>query len=547
MKGNDQNTKFIFITGGVVSGLGKGIISGAIGQILKKRNLKVFIQKMDPYINVDSGTMSPQQHGEVFVTQDGAETDLDLGHYERFLDENLSKKSNVTTGQIYKYVINQERKGAYLGETVQVIPHITNVIKKKILDIAVGYDIVIVEIGGTVGDIESLPFLESIRQIRYDVGFHNVLYIHNTLLPFLNKNDEIKTKPTQHSIKELRSLGIQPQILILRSEKVISSEIKQKISILCDVEKEAIFGNIDVDIIYQVIINLFDQRIDDFILDYFKIQNSTSFNVAPWNNLIQKIKNAKYKIKIGLVGKYVSVHDSYISIIEALKHASFGYNTQVDIKWIDAEKLNNENINSCLEDCHGILIPGGFGSRAIDGKLKAIEYARINNISVFGICLGMQLMVVEYSRNVLKLKNSHTAEINPKALNSVIVPKIKDNNLGGTLRLGSYPCHLDINSKAYEIFKQEIIHERYRHRYEMNSEYMELFQKDGNFIISGKNIKENLPVVIELKKHIWFIGVQFHPEFLSRPFRPHPLFKSFIYSSLEFYFKLKGEKIPIDK
>nr|QJI54817.1 CTP synthase [Candidatus Phytoplasma ulmi] len=542
MNNKTKDQKFIFITGGVVSGLGKGIIGAAVGQILKKRGLKVFMKKIDPYINIDSGTMNPIQHGEVFVTNDGAETDLDLGHYERFLDENLSRESNVTTGQVYQHVINKERQGEYLGQTIQVIPHITNEIKKRILEIKNtinDYDIIIVEIGGTVGDIESLPFLESIRQVRYDLGFHNTLYIHNTLIPYLKTSKETKTKPTQHSIKELRSLGIQPQILILRSEQTISAEMKKKISILCDVRENAIFENIDVDILYKIIVNLNEQKIDDFILDHFQIKNLKKSDISSWKNLIYKIENLKNKITIGLVGKYISVHDSYLSIIEALKHASYYNNTNIKIKWIDAENVNDKNIVSLLGDCHGILIPGGFGARAYQGKIEAIQYARINNIPIFGICLGMQLMVIEYARNVLKLDKANSTEIDINTPLPLITQKIKDRLLGGTLRLGLYSCCLKKNTKSYEIFQKEIIHERHRHRYEMNMEYISLFDKDDNFIISGMNNEEQLPEVIELKKHIWFIGVQFHSEFLSRPFKPHPLFKDFIRASLKFYLNIK--------
>lgn len=502
MNNKKKEQKFIFITGGVVSGLGKGIIGAAVGQILKKRGLKVFMKKIDPYINIDSGTMNPIQHGEVFVTNDGAETDLDLGHYERFLDENLSRESNVTTGQVYQHVINKERQGEYLGQTIQVIPHITNEIKKRILEIKSttnDYDIIIVEIGGTVGDIESLPFLESIRQVRYDLGFHNTLYIHNTLIPYLKSSKETKTKPTQHSIKELRSLGIQPQILILRSEQTISAEMKKKISILCDVRENAIFENIDVDILYKIIINLNEQKIDDFILDHFQIKNLKKSDISSWKNLIYKIENLKNKITIGLVGKYISVHDSYLSIIEALKHASYYNNTNIKIKWIDAENVNDKNIVSLLGDCHGILIPGGFGARAYQGKIQAIQYARINNIPIFGICLGMQLMVIEYARNVLKLDKVNSTEIDINTPLPLITQKIKDPLLGGTLRLGLYSCCLKKNTKSYEIFQKEIIHERHRHRYEMNMEYVSLFDKDDNFIISGINNEEQLPEVIELK------------------------------------------------
>ncbi|MGA0448007.1 MAG: CTP synthase [Candidatus Phytoplasma pyri] len=526
-----NNTKFIFITGGVISSLGKGITAASIGQILKNRGLKIFIQKFDPYINIDPGTMSPYQHGEVFVTNDGSETDLDLGHYERFLDENLSKESSITTGKIYKEIINKERKGLFLGNTVQVIPHITDEIKKRLF-IAAKFskaDILIVEVGGTVGDIESLPFLEAIRQMRYDCGYNNVLYIHNTLIPYLPSINEIKTKPTQHSIKELRSLGIQAQILVLRSHCSISENIKKKISSLCDVKKEAIFESLDVNILYQMIINLSNQGIDNFILKHFQLEKKIlSLDLSCWKKLISRIENLKKNINIGLVGKYVQLHDAYLSIVEALKHAGYFYDVNINIKWIDAENINKKNVQIILEKCDGILVPGGFGSRATNGKLIAIKYARENNIPFFGICLGMQLAVIEYARNVLNLKNADSTEINEKTSEPVIKPKIDSLNLGGTLRLGLYKCNLKLNSKIFNIYQNEIIYERHRHRYEMNSKYIKLFEKNENFIISGFYNKENLPEIIELKNHIWFIGVQFHPEFLSRPLRPHPLFKNFI-------------------
>ncbi|WP_334330772.1 CTP synthase [Candidatus Phytoplasma prunorum] len=526
-----NNTKFIFITGGVISSLGKGITAASIGQILKNRGLKIFIQKFDPYINIDPGTMSPYQHGEVFVTNDGSETDLDLGHYERFLDENLSKESSITTGKIYKEIINKERKGEYLGNTVQVIPHITDEIKKRLFKAAEfsKADILIVEVGGTVGDIESLPFLEAIRQMRYDCGYHNVLYIHNTLIPYLPSIKEIKTKPTQHSIKELRSLGIQAQILILRSHSSISENIKKKISSLCDVEKEAIFESLDVNILYQMIINLSNQGIDNFILKHFQLEKKIIYlDLSCWQKLILRIQNLKKNINIGLVGKYVQLQDAYLSIVEALKHAGYFYDVKINIKWINSENINKKNVQIILEKCDGILVPGGFGSRATNGKLIAIKYARENNIPFFGICLGMQLAVIEYARNVLNLKDADSTEINEKTSFPVIKPKIDNLNLGGTLRLGLYKCNLKLNSKIFNIYKNEIIYERHRHRYEMNSKYIKLFEKNKNFIISGFYNKENLPEIIELKNHIWFIGVQFHPEFLSRPLRPHPLFKNFI-------------------
>ncbi|WP_017191984.1 CTP synthase [Poinsettia branch-inducing phytoplasma] len=536
MNKNKKQPKFIFVTGGVVSGLGKGIIASSIGQILKQRGLKVFMKKFDPYINVDSGTMSPNQHGEVFVTNDGAETDLDLGHYERFLDENLSRESNVTTGQIYQSVINKERKGEYLGKTIQVIPHITNEIKYRILTIAqnADYDIIIIEIGGTVGDIESLPFLESIRQMRYDLGFHNVLYLHNTLIPYLKSSNETKTKPTQHSVKELRSLGIQPQILILRSEKIITPEMKQKISILCDVQKKAIFDNTDVDILYKIILNLHGQKIDDFILDHFQIKNVPVSDLSQWKQLIHKIEHLKRTITIGLVGKYIDSHDAYLSIEESLKHASYTHDVKVEIKWIDAEYLTNDNIQKQLNTCDGILLPGGFGFRAVEGKIKAVKYARENDIPFFGICFGMQIAVIEYARNVLKLEQANSSEVDPKTPYPVITQKIYNTQLGGSLRLGLYPSELKKDSRSYAIYQQEVIKERHRHRYEMNLEYLPLFDKDPYFNVSGFNQEEKVPEIVELKNHFWFVGVQFHPEFLSRPLKPHPLFKDFIKFAIKY-------------
>lgn len=516
-----KETKFIFITGGVVSGLGKGIIASVLGQILKKRGFKIFMQKLDPYINVDSGTMSPFQHGEVFVTTDGAETDLDLGHYERFLDENLTKLSNITTGQIYKSVISKEREGKYLGKTVQVIPHITNEIKNKILQTSFShdYDIIIVEIGGTVGDIESLPFLESIRQIRHDLGIQNTIYIHNTLVPFLKTSKEIKTKPTQHSIKELRSLGIQPQILVLRSEKKISSDIKKKISILCDVEENAIFENISVKTLYEIVINLNNQKIDDFILNHFQIiNNAKKKDIIKWEKLVCKINNLKHKIKIALVGKYVSFHDAYLSTIEALKHSAYYYNTHIDIEWIDSDLINEHNVDQKLGLCDGILVPSGFGCKGISGKITTIKYARENDIPFFGICLGMQTAIIEFARNVLNLKEAHSTEMNKNTLNPVIIEKKHQNkNLGGTLRLGLFPCLLKKDSKTFDVFQKEIIYERHRHRYIFNYEYFSLFNSHPNFVFAGLGMNEDkdLVEIIELKNHSWFVGVQFHPEFVS--------------------------------
>nr|BAH24237.1 CTP synthase [Porcelain vine witches'-broom phytoplasma] len=478
--------------------------------------------------------MSPYQHGEVFVTDDGAETDLDLGHYERFLDENMSKKSNVTAGQIYQSVINKEREGKYLGKTVQVIPHITEEIKRKLIDAALFHksDVVIVEIGGTVGDIESSPFLEASRQVRFDFGYHNVLYLHTTLVPYLKKAQEIKTKPTQHSVKELRALGIQPQILVLRSEVPINQETKNKIAALCDINPQAIFEALDVDILYQMILNLHHQGIDDFILQHLKLTNFSNADLQAWQQLITRIQNLEKKVVIALVGKYIVLHDAYLSIIEALKHASYQYNCKLEIKWIDAEKVTPDNISSLLEDYDGILVPYGFGNRAIEGKILAINYARTNNIPFFGICLGMQLAVIEYARNVLHLQGANSLEVDEKTPHPVITKKIVDSNLGGTLRLGSYPCHLKANTKSKAIYNQEIIYERHRHRFEMNPHYVALFEKNNDFVVSGINQEQKLCEIVELKSHPWFIAVQFHPEFLSRPLKPHPLFKGFVEASL---------------
>ncbi|MDO8057097.1 CTP synthase [Candidatus Phytoplasma gossypii] len=529
-----KKTKIIFITGGVVSGLGKGLLASSLGYLLKQRNLKIFMQKLDPYINVDSGTMSPQQHGEVFVTNDGAETDLDLGHYERYLNINLTKDSSITAGQIYQYVIQQERQGNYLGKTIQVIPHITDEIKSRILKnvYSCQYDILIVEIGGTIGDIESLPFIEAIRQLRQDLGFENVLYIHNTLIPFLKFSGEPKTKPTQHSVKELRSLGIQPQILILRSESDISAEIKEKISILCDVKKEAIFSNVNVSIVETIVLNLHAQRIDNFILNFFNLESLPLANLSAWQEMIQQMKILKKVVKIGIVGKYTAFHDAYLSVVEALKHAAYFNKVGIDIQFIYSEDINSDNVHDFLCDCDGILVPGGFGSRAIEGKLQAIRYARCRNIPFFGICLGMQLAVVEYANNVLNLFGANSTEIDENTPHPVIKCKISDTDMGGTLRLGLKKTKIITPSKSYAIYRKLVISERYRQRYEMNSEYISMFMQNKNFRVSGFNLQKSIVEIIELVDHIWFIGVQFHPEFLSRPFHPHPLFKDFILTAV---------------
>ena len=524
--------KYIFVTGGVVSSLGKGITASAIGQLLKSRGLKVFMQKFDPYLNVDPGTMSPYQHGEVYVTADGAETDLDLGHYERFIDENLNKHSSITAGKIYQKVLDKERRGDYEGKTVQVIPHVTNQIKKKLVDVVKdpNIDVVITEIGGTVGDFESLPFLEAIRQARRDFGYENTLYVHNTLLPYLKAAKEIKTKPTQHSVKELRSLGIQPDIIVLRSEYEIEDSVKDKIALFCDVDKEAVFTALDVDVIYEIIGHLKKQNIDNYILKHFKYVHTQEADIKPWDDLVYKIKHLKNVTTIGLVGKYVSLHDAYLSVSEALKHAGYANNTKIEIKWINSEYVNDSNVSDKLKGCDAVLVPWGFGERGIKGKISAIKYAREQNIPFFGICLGMQLAVIEYARNVLNLKDADSLEFNEKAKVPLFVlekQQFNKDGLGGTLRLGNYACELKHNTVAYKAYQTKEIIERHRHRYELNNDYLDLFNS-SDLVISGMNTEYNLVEMIEIKNHPWFVACQFHPEFLSRPLKPHPLFKDFI-------------------
>jgi CTP synthase len=526
-----KDTKYIFITGGVVSSLGKGIVAASLGRLLKNKGLKVFMVKFDPYINVDPGTMSPYQHGEVFVTNDGGETDLDLGHYERFIDENLTKDSSITTGKIYQSVIDKERKGDYLGATVQVIPHITNEIKDRLLKIAKESqcDVLITEIGGTVGDIESLPYLEAIRQMRRDFSHENTLFIHNTLVPYLETSGELKTKPTQHSVKELKSIGISPDIIILRTRKPLNNEIKEKIALFCDVQNQAVIECQDVEVLYEVMVNLKKEKLDHLVCHQLKLQDSET-NIDFFEELIHRIKHIQNKVKIALVGKYISLKDAYLSVVEALNHAGYANDVDVDIQWIDSSKLNKDNSDSLLGDCAGILVPGGFGERGIEGKLIAIEYARTKQIPFLGLCLGMQLSVVDFARNVCCLNDAHSTEFNPETTNNVIdyMPdQYEGIHLGGTLRLGLYDCQIKENSLAHVIYNQSLIKERHRHRYEFNNQYQSLLESKG-MVFSGINPETNLVEIIELKDHPFFIAVQFHPEFLSRPDKPHPLFKSFI-------------------
>lgn len=526
--------KFIFVTGGVVSSLGKGIAAASIGRLLKNRGLKIFMQKFDPYINVDPGTMSPYQHGEVFVTDDGAETDLDLGHYERFIDENLSKRSNITTGKIYQSVISKERKGEYLGATVQVIPHITNEIKNQLVkaEKESGADVIITEIGGTVGDIESLPFLEAIRQARRDFGYENTMYIHNTLVPYLRAADEIKTKPTQHSVKELKSIGIQPDIIILRTEVDITESQKEKIALFCDVKEDAVIVAKDEKILFNVVNALHSQHIDDIILKHFHIE-APEADMTHWNDMIKRIKLSKEEINIGLVGKYVQLHDAYLSVSEALKSAGYYHLKKVIVNYIDANNLNDENVEEILGPMDGILVPGGFGKRGSEGKISAIKYARLHKKPMLGICYGMQLACIEYARNVFSYADANSTEIDPDTKHPIIYllpDQYAGINMGGTLRLGLYDCHLKEDSLVYAAYGKSDIKERHRHRYEFNNDFSNILGKDLKAV--GINEKQNLVEIVELKNHPFFVGCQFHPEFLSRPDRPHPLFKEFIKASI---------------
>jgi len=530
-----KQTKFIFVTGGVVSSLGKGITASSLGRLLKNRGLKIFMQKFDPYINVDPGTMSPYQHGEVFVTDDGAETDLDLGHYERFIDENLSKASNITTGRVYASVIEKERRGEYLGATIQVIPHITNEIKDKLVQASneSGADIIITEIGGTVGDIESLPFLEAIRQFRRDVGYSNTIYIHNTLVPYLDAARELKTKPTQHSVKELRSLGITPDIIVLRTTQAITNPMREKIALFCDVKKEAVIEARDCDILYEVALKLKEQKLDDLVCKHFRLETKEC-DLTEWIELVDRVKALNKEVTIALVGKYVSLQDAYLSVSEALNHAGYFHYAKINIKWINAGELSNDNVDEYLKDVQGIIVPGGFGKRAIEGKIKAITYARVNNIPYLGLCLGMQLATIEFARNVCNMKDANSTEIDPDTKYPVIdyLPgQYKGINMGGTLRLGLYKCEIKKDTIAYKAYGKTMIKERHRHRYEFRNEYLEILEKCG-LVFSGINPENNLVEMIELKNHKFFVATQFHPEFLSRPQRSHPLFREFIRAAL---------------
>jgi CTP synthase len=526
-----MDTKFIFVTGGVVSSLGKGIVAASLGRLLKEKGLKVFMVKFDPYINVDPGTMSPYQHGEVFVTDDGGETDLDLGHYERFIDVNLTKDSSITTGKIYQSVIDKERRGDYLGATVQVIPHITNEIKDRLIQIAKSSqcDVLITEIGGTVGDIESLPYIEAIRQMRRDLGKEQTLYIHNTLVPYLETSGELKTKPTQHSVKELKSLGISPDMIVLRTRKPITEDIKDKIALFCDVSLNDVIECRDVDVLYEVMIHLKEEGLDALACEHLKLVEKES-NIDFFVDLVDRIKNIKKEVTVALVGKYVALKDAYLSVVEALNHAGYNHKVKVKIDWIDASDINENTVDDILKNAQGIIVPGGFGERGIKGKLQAIQYAREKKIPFLGLCLGMQLSVIEFARNVCGLKEANSTEFNPNTPHNVIdfMPdQYQGIDIGGTLRLGRFDCHLEKDSLAYHIYNKDLIQERHRHRYEFNNDYKKQLEEQG-MVFSGIHPQMNLVEVIELKDHPFFIAVQYHPEFLSRPDKAHPLFDSFI-------------------
>ncbi|SDI47469.1 CTP synthase [Natribacillus halophilus] len=532
-----MSVKYIFVTGGVVSSLGKGITAASLGRLLKNRGLNVTIQKFDPYINIDPGTMSPYQHGEVFVTDDGAETDLDLGHYERFIDINLNQNSNVTTGKVYSTVIRKERRGDYLGGTVQVIPHVTDEIKDRVYRAGSesNVDVVITEIGGTVGDIESLPFLEAIRQIKSDVGVENVMYLHCTLIPVLNAAGEMKSKPTQHSVKELRSLGIQPNVIVVRTEQSVPADMKEKIALFCDIDKDAVIECRDAEILYQVTLDLQAQNLDAIACEHLHLETpKPEADMTEWKALVERVGHLSRKITIGIVGKYVALPDAYLSIAEALKHAGYVYDADVDIRWYNSEDITDDNAADQFKDVDSILVPYGFGHRGIEGKISAIRYAREHHIPFFGICLGMQLASVEFARNVLGYEDADSAEFIQDTEHPIIdlLPEQKEiEDLGGTLRLGLYPCKLKEGSVARAAYSEEIVYERHRHRYEFNNAYREEFEQAG-LILSGQSPDNRLVEIIELNDHPFFVAAQFHPEFVSRPTRPQPLFRTFIHAAL---------------
>lgn len=529
-----KKAKFIFVTGGVMSSLGKGIAASSIGLLMEARGLRVTLQKLDPYINVDPGTMNPFEHGEVFVTDDGTETDLDLGHYERFTNAVLSKKNNFTSGKIYDSVLTKEREGKFLGKTVQVIPHITDEIKEGILALSDDNDVVIVEIGGTVGDIESLPFIEAVRQLRSDLGRQNTLFIHLTYVPYIAAADELKTKPTQHSVKELLQIGIQPDVLLCRTDRFLPKELKQKIALFCNINFEAVITAKDVDNIYEIPIIYYKERLDEIIAEYLNMWTKRP-DIKEWEEMVERIKNPLHNVKIGIVGKYVAHGDAYKSLHEALSHGGLANRSSVEIKYVDSEDMEKSDPSGFLADVDGILVPGGFGERGIEGKIKAVRYARENHIPFFGICYGMQMAVVEFARNVCSIPDANTRETGPHIKNPVIdlMESQKDvESLGGTMRLGAYPCILKKGTLAEKIYKKTEISERHRHRFEVNNSYREILESSG-MVLCGLSPDQNLVEMVELPGHPWFLGCQFHPEFKSKPSKPHPLFSDFIKSALE--------------
>ena len=528
--------KYVFVTGGVVSGLGKGITAASLGRLLKARGYKVTMQKFDPYINIDPGTMNPIQHGEVFVTEDGTETDLDLGHYERFIDENLDKNSNVTTGKVYWSVLQKERRGDYGGGTVQVIPHITNEIKSRFYRNFTDDEtrIAIIEVGGTVGDIESQPFLESIRQFQHEVGHDNAILIHVTLIPYLSASQELKTKPTQASVKDLQGMGIQPDIIVCRSEHPLDQSIKDKIALFCNVPQSHVLQNLDVEYLYEAPLAMEKEHLAQVACECLHLDCSEP-DLADWKKMVEDLRHPTDEVQIALVGKYVSLHDAYISVVEALKHGGITNHATVHIKWIDSETVTPENVEELLGDCNGVLVPGGFGSRGIEGKILAIQYARTHGVPFLGLCLGMQLTIVEYARNVIGYTDAHSVELDPNTTHPVIALMPDQNgveDIGGTLRLGAYPCVLDKDSRAYQLYGQENISERHRHRYEVNNDYRAVLTENG-LRLSGLSPDGRIVEMCELTEHPFFVATQGHPELKSRPNRPHPLFKGFVEAALE--------------
>ena len=531
-----KQTKYIFVTGGVVSGLGKGITAASLGRLLKARGLKVAAQKLDPYINVDPGTMSPYQHGEVYVTEDGAETDLDLGHYERFIDENLNKFSNLTTGKVYWNVLNKERRGEYLGSTVQVIPHVTNEIKAFVYSVAekTDADVVITEIGGTIGDIESQPFLEAVRQISLEIGRENSLFIHVTLVPFLSGSDEHKSKPTQHSVKELQGMGVKPDIIILRCDEPLEESIFKKISMFCNVKPDCVIENITLPVLYEAPIMLEKSNFSSIVCRELNI-DAPNIDMSEWNEMLERIHGRKKKVTIGLVGKYVALHDAYLSVAEALRHAGYALEAFVDIKWIDSETVTEENVAEVLSDCSGVIVPGGFGNRGIEGKIVTAKYCRENNLPYLGICLGMQIAVIEFARHKAGLKKANSDEFDKESPYKVInfLPDQNDETAkGGTLRLGAYPCKIKDDTQMYRCYKQTEIFERHRHRYEFNNDFRDILSKAG-LKISGTSPDDYIVETVEVPENDFYIGVQFHPEFKSRPNKPHPLFVGLVDAALK--------------